>query len=108
MSFADISFDIQSHIFAVEFWYLHNCRFLSPYICLQILVLLHYQMLHFTLEKRRKGFAPESDGEAYSASPHPLAAFEIVFGYFTFVFAMNLVGISFYQRSHRQVTMYSV
>ena len=51
-------------------------------------------MLHFTLEKHRKGFAPEPDGGAYGASTDPLTGFEIAFIYFTFVFAMNLVGIS--------------
>ena len=52
ISFANIYFGL--YIFAVEFRYLYSCTFLSPYISLQILLLQHYQMLHFILEKHRK------------------------------------------------------
>ena len=67
-------------------------------------------MMHFTLEKHRKGkcfqrSALEPAGGAYSASPDPLGGFENVFTYFPFVFSMHLVGTSAYQQSHCQVTI---
>ena len=64
-------------------------------------------LLQKNIEKA-KAYSASPDGGSYSASPDPLAGLEIVFTYFTFVFAMNLVGISSYQRSHLQVTMYSI
>ena len=50
--------------------------------------------------------APPGYATAYSAFPDPLAGSEIVFTCFTFVFAMNLVGISAHQRSHWQLSNY--
>ena len=55
ISFADINFDIYSNIFEVECSDIYTVAlFLSP-CWLANFVLQHCEMLHFTLEKHRKG-----------------------------------------------------